>query len=118
MQMEYEIMQTQIRLLLQEQSDLDLHYLLKHIHPTIDILNCSVRSCTYNIVLTCMCFIITCPMIIFVLNRSAWKMALEDARAMNPNVAQPGQQVIYPHTLHGGYAGDVLVNGGQYGEFF
>ena len=53
----------------------------------------------------------------FVLNRSAWKMALEDARAMNPNVAQPGQQVIYPHTLHGGYAGDVLVNGGQYGEF-
>ena len=58
MQMEYEIMQTQIRLLLKEQSD----YLLKHIHPTIDILNCSVRSCTYNIVFTCMCFIITCPM--------------------------------------------------------
>lgn len=45
---------------------------------------------------------------------SAWKLALEDARAMNPNVAQPGQQVIYPHTLHGGYGGDVLVTGGQY----
>lgn len=45
---------------------------------------------------------------------SAWKMALEDAKAMNPNVPQAGQQVMYPHTLHGGYAGDVVVTGGQY----
>ena len=48
---------------------------------------------------------------------SAWKMALEDARAMNPNVPQPGQQVVYPHTMHSGYAGDVLVTGGQYGKY-
>lgn len=45
---------------------------------------------------------------------SAWKMVLEDARAYNPNVAQPGQQVIYPQTMHSGYAGDIITTGPQY----
>ena len=45
-------------------------------------------------------------------------MALEEARAANPSVNQPGQQVMYPHTMHGGYAGDVLMTGGQYGKCY
>ena len=49
---------------------------------------------------------------------SAWKMALEEARAASPSVNQPGQQVMYPHTMHGGYAGDVLMTGGQYGKCY
>ena len=46
-------------------------------------------------------------------------MVLSEARANNPNIPQPaqyGQQQPYGNTIHSGRAGDMHVNGPQYGR--